>query len=388
MSNNRKKQALCIASVASNLDNFNRNNIDILQELGYEITLAANFHSKEDNNSQEEIVSFAKKMRAKGVHIVHIDFSRSPKKVGMQIKSIWQVRKLLKRRFDLIHCHTPICAAIVRAEAQKYRKKYGTKVFYTAHGFHFFTGAPLKNWMIFYPIEKMMSKYTDVLITINQEDYKRACKKFMAKKIVHIPGVGVNIEKLQKALEKRAEKRKELGVADEDIVFLSVGELNANKNHELAIKALAQMKIEGYNMSHIKYFICGIGKLENYLQDVIIKLGLDNTIKLLGYRKDVAEIYGASNIFLFTSKREGLSLALMEAMASGLPCVVSNIRGNRDLIDEAGGILVQSNSVKLWSEAIVKILKNSENMGKHNVDKIKNFSIEKVNNNLEGIYLQ
>ena len=140
-----KKQALCIATVASMLDNFNRSNVDILLNMGYEVTLAANFHSREDINSQEKIYAFVKEMRAEGIHIVHIEFSRSIINACMHAKAVLQVKKLLKRQFDLIHCHSPICAVIVRLLACTYRKKYGTKVFYTAHGFHFYKGAPLKN---------------------------------------------------------------------------------------------------------------------------------------------------------------------------------------------------------------------------------------------------
>ena len=223
------KEALCIASVASNLDNFNRNNVMILQSLGYEVTLAANFSSKEDINSQEKVDAFAKEMRAIDVRIINIDFSRSPLKVVYQIKSILQVRKLLARKFDLIHCHTPVCSVIVRILAQKYRKKIGTKVFYTAHGFHFFKGAPLKNWLVFYPIEKWMSRYTDVLITINKEDYRRASKKFHAKKTVYIPGVGIDTEKFSRNLyseRKVTALRTELGLSSDEKMLLSVGDHN------------------------------------------------------------------------------------------------------------------------------------------------------------------
>ncbi len=195
MNSDRKKKALCIASVASNLDNFNRSNVEILKNLGYEVTIAANFHTAEDINSREKLDAFAKDMEAQGAKVVQIDFSRNPAKLGMQIKSIRQVKELLKERFDLIHCHTPICAAIVRACAKKYRKQYGTKVLYTAHGFHFYKGAPLKNWLLYYPIEKWLSKYTDVLMVMNREDLDRAKRKFKAGKVVYVPGIGIDIER-------------------------------------------------------------------------------------------------------------------------------------------------------------------------------------------------
>lgn len=381
MGNHLKKQALCIASVASNLDNFNRNNVKILQELGYEVTLAANFYSKEDINSQEKINDFAKEMRAIGVHIIHIDFVRSPKKAVMQIKSILQVRKLLVRNFDLIHCHTPVCAVIVRTLAQKYQRKYGTRVFYTAHGFHFYTGAPLKNWLIFYPVEKWMSRYTDVLITINKEDYKRAKTKFHAKKTVYVPGIGVDTKKF--GTHRRSDEiRKELGIGADEKILLSVGELNENKNHEIVIRALAKCK------GRYHYIIVGQGRKREQLERLIRELELEEKVQLVGFRKDVADFYDAADAFVFPSFREGLSVSLMEAMASGLPVVCSRIRGNIDLIDEdKGGFFFDPADVDSVKVSIGKLMKSDKDMmGSYNHEKIKGFDLKKVEETMQKSY--
>ncbi len=387
---NRKKQALCIASVASNLDNFNRNNIDILQELGYELTIASNFHTEEDINSQEKIDAFAKEMRAKGVYIVQIDFTRNVKKISKQIKSIIQVRKLLKRKFDIIHCHSPICAAIVREEAKKYRKYYGTKVVYTAHGFHFYAGASLKAWMLFYPIERLMSRHTDVLITINQEDYKWARRTFYAKKIFYIPGVGIDVKRFKGNDKRRNEKRKEMGLHDNDIMLLSVGELNDNKNHQLAIRAMVQLKEKSVGeFSHLHYFICGKGNLKEYLEKMVKIFGLENQVHLLGYREDVPDLLNCADIFLFLSKREGLPMALMEAMASGLPSIVTKIRGNKELIRNGEeGCVIEQDADQL-SEAIVKLVKDENMRIKFQVNarmRIDRFDICNVNRRMRDIY--
>lgn len=384
------KKALVIASVASMLDNFNQSNIDILQKLGYEVTLAANFYTKEDSNSQEKINSFVKKMQTQSVRIVQIDFTRNLKKAGIQMKSVLQVRKLLKKRFALIHCHSPICSAIVRAEAQKYRRKYGTRVIYTAHGFHFFKGAPIQNWIVFYPVERFLSRFTDVLITINQEDYKRASKKFKAQRVAYIPGVGVDTNRFQKARKKRQEKRRELGISTDDIVLLSVGELNRNKNQELAIRALAVIRDHGQDMDHIKYMICGIGKLESYLKKLISELGLKNNIRLLGFREDMADIYGAADIFLFMSKREGLPMSLMEAMSSGLPSIVTNVRGNIDLIrNNIDGYVVEKDKNDV-ANAINKCISIDirKKMSKKAIDHIRAYDKKIVENKMRLIYRQ
>ena len=383
--NDYRKKALCIASVASNLDNFNRSNVDILLNLGYEVTLAANFHTKEDINSQEKIDEFAKEMRGKGVHIVQIDFSRKIKKIGYQLKSMIQVRQLLGREFDLIHCHSPICAAIVRAEAQKYRKKNNTKVFYTAHGFHFYRGASLKNWLVFFPVEWMCSHWTDVLIMINKEDYHLARRWMKAKKIVYVPGVGVDLTRFQNMKIDRTDKRKELGIKQEDILLLSVGELNKNKNHEMVIRALAQI-----SNPKLHYMIAGQGCLLEYLKDLATKLGIADKVHLLGYRTDVASLYYCSDIYVLPSIREGLNVSLMEAMASGLPCIVSKIRGNVDLIvDGKGGFLCEKNEVKDYVTAIKKLsdqigLRNQ--MGRVNMKGMESFSNIYVRNQMGRLY--
>lgn len=331
----RKKQALCIATVASNLDNFNRDNVDILLNMGYEVTLASNFHSKEDINSQKKTDAFAKEMRAKGVHIVQIDFSRSAGNIGMQLKSAWQVKKLLKRKFDIVHCHSPICAAIVRMEAGKYRKKYGMKVFYTAHGFHFYKGAPKRNWLLYFPAEWFLSWATDDLITITKEDYKRAKKYFHAKRIHYIPGVGVNIEKFARSDTDRDKVRARLGLCSSDIMLLSVGELNHNKNHKAVIEALEEIrKTDPDKFECLHYFIAGKGRLREKLERQARKLGVNSHLHLLGFCSDMSKLLMAADLFLLPSKREGICKSLMEAMAAGLPCIASDIRGNRDLMSE------------------------------------------------------
>lgn len=322
-----QKKALIIASVASMLDNFNRSNIDILLELGYDVTLAANFCTEEDINSQTKIDVFSNEMKAKGVRIVHIDFSRKIWNVNQQTKSIRQVRKLLENSFDLIHCHSPICATIVRAVAQRYRKQYGTKVIYTAHGFHFFKGARMRNWMIFYPIEKWMSHYTDILITINKEDYWRAKKYFSAKKTVYIPGVGINTEKFKIKDVDLERRRESFGLTSDDIMLLSVGELSDRKNQKIIIEALGQIK-----NTRLHYFIAGIGKLEDEYKRQARKFGIEENIHLLGYRTDISELCNIADVFVFPSKQEGLPMALMEAIACRTPVLCSNIRGNTDLV--------------------------------------------------------
>ncbi len=345
-----KKKALVIASMASMLDNFNRNNIDILDKMGYEITLAANFRD-EDSNSLEKNQAFHKEMESKGYKVVHIDFSRSISNIPKQIKSFKQVKSLLKNSFDIVHCNSPICSVITRLAYRKCRKKNNGKLLYTAHGFHFYDGAPKKNWFIYYPIEKFCSRFTDVLITINKEDYTRARKRFCAKKTVYIPGIGVDVGKFSNICIDRKEKRAELGLTDNDIMILSVGELNENKNHSVVIKAISQIQD-----TKIHYFIAGKGDLDYFLKDLAGKYNVN--LHLLGFRTDVAELYKCADIYVLPSIREGLNMSLMEAMASGLPCIGSKIRGNTDLIEKDELLMAPTDCVG-YASSIRRIINDS-----------------------------
>ncbi len=368
-----KKKALCLASMASNLDNFNRNNVKLLQELDYDVSLAANFCTSEDSSSQKKINSFRKEMKTDGVHTVQIDFTRKVFNVKKQIKSIRQIRRLLTQGYDLIHCHTPICAAITRLCAMKYQKKGEVRVIYTAHGFHFFKGAPIKNWLFFYPVEKWLSRYTDVLITINKEDYRRAKKYFKARKTVYVPGVGVDTKKFAPRQSGRDEIRKELNLKDNQIMLLSVGELNENKNHISVVKAIKD--------TDYVYVIVGKGEKKAELESTAKECNVD--LRLMGYRSDVADFYDAADVYVLPSLREGLNVSLMEAMASGLPVACSNIRGNTDLINE---FLFNPRNLNDIKSAILKVVDNKDNLGKNILNIIKKYDTSKINSIMTEIY--
>lgn len=369
------KKALIIGSMASMLDNFNRNNISILDSLGYEITLAANFKD-EDSNSLKKNQLFRKEMELKGYKVVHIDFSRSISNLPKQIKSVKQVRSLLKNKYDLVHCNSPICSVITRLAYEKYRRRVDGKILYTAHGFHFYDGAPKKNWCIYYPVEKLCSWFTDVLITINKEDYNRAKKYFHAKKTVYVPGIGIDVKKFADVCIDRSAKRSELGIKDNDIMLLSVGELNENKNHSAVIKALGQIQDR-----RIHYFIAGKGDLDNYLKNLASTHNVN--LHLLGFRTDVAELYKCADIYVLPSKREGLNVSLMEAMASGLPCIASRIRGNTDLLSFS--LFSPTDKIEI-KNALIESISKIEKLAKNNPNRIKQFSTEIVNERMNWIY--
>lgn len=248
---------------------------------------------------------------------------------------------------------------------------------YTAHGFHFYHGAPLKNWIVFYPVEKWLSRYTEVLITINREDYKRAKEKFMAKETVYIPGVGVDTDRFAPSKSGREKIRSEFELQESQLMLLSVGELNDNKNHEMVIRA-----IQGLNLV---YVIVGKGELKEKLGNTAKKCGVD--LRLAGFRNDVADFYSAADIYVLPSIREGLNVSLMEAMAGGLPIACSRIRGNVDLIDEGkGGCFFDPKLRDSVFAAIQNAINYKDIFGVYNRRKIRTFNIYEINNIMRNIY--
>lgn len=331
-----------------------------------------------DIATNELISQVPKCYREWGCTIYQIDTSRSPLNIG-NINAIKQLSKIVaKEKYDIVHCHTPVAAMCTRIACRKVRKQ-GTKVFYTAHGFHFYKGAPLKNWLLYYPVEKICSYFTDVLITINKEDYKLAKKKMKAKCIEYVSGVGIDLQKFENTKVDKALKRKELGIPQNATLLISVGELNKNKNHETVIRAIANLDVY--------YIIAGKGGLQNHLQDVINELNMTEQVKLLGFRNDIQDLCHISDIFIFPSFREGLSVSVMEAMACGLPVVCSNIRGNTDLIDKKGGVLFNPQNTELCRQAIKYVIgEDYRNFGEYNKLKANKFSVTSINNAMFKLY--
>ncbi len=317
-----------------------------------------------------------------GCGIYQLSCSRSPLSKG-NFKAINEIKNIVNNgHYDIVHCHTPIAAACTRVACRSVRKK-GTKVIYTAHGFHFYTGAPLKNWLLFYPIEKICSRWTDVLITINKEDYERANKKFNINRIEYIPGVGIDVKKYSNDFTDRIKKRKELIIPENAYILLSVGELNSNKNHQIVIRAISTL-----NDKSIHYVIAGKGIQNKELLRLAKELGIESRVHLIGYRTDVSELYKMADLYVLPSLREGLNVSLMEAMSSGLPCIASNIRGNRDLIDDnKGGYLVSPNQCECFAKSITDIKIHLLEYGIYNKNKALMYDQDLINEKVKLLYV-
>lgn len=378
------KKALIATSVASMIDQFNMPNILLLSEMGYEVTVAANFDSS-GSITEARAKDLIRRLECMGVKVVNVPIPRRIMAVGSIIKSYRILKKLSRKNgYDILHCHSPIGGAVARMAVRRERKRGMTKTVYTAHGFHFYRGAPKKSWLLYYPVEKFCSRFTDVLITINGEDYELAKRKMRCGRVEYVPGVGVDESELSARFTDAASKRKQFGIPGEAPVILSVGELNANKNHESALRAFADL---GNTDAH--YVIAGKGELFKKLVCLSRELGIEDRVHLLGYREDVKDIYRIADVFLHLSFREGLPVSVIEAMASGLPIVASRIRGNVDLVEDGGGILVSADDVDGAADAIERLLssrKMRDEMSAYNKEAAKKYSVENVVGLLEKIY--
>lgn len=376
------KKALILASVASMIDLFNRDNIEILRELGYEIDVAANF-KQGSITSQDRVNEYWQELVEKEIKVYHMPIPRNIFKLKAIMKAYKMVKSLVKENnYEIVHCHSPIGGVIARMACRTARRQ-GTKVIYTAHGFHFFKGAKLIAWIIFYPIEKICSRFTDVLITINKEDFRRALK-FHAKCVKYVPGIGVHTGEFRCAMVDKQAKRAEFGIDQEDFVFMSTGQISIRKNQEIIIRALAKI-----HMPKVKYLIVGFGEMEEWLKKLAKELGIEKNVIFAGYRSDVKELLQVVDAFAFPSLQEGLPVALMEAMASGLPIICSQIRGNTDLIDNGvGGYMYSSDDVDGFATGMKKIIEQSKDnmMKKHNQEKIKKFDVAVVMQEMKRIY--
>lgn len=346
-----------------------------LVEEGHTVDIAANTN----------ISNVPKEYMELGCKVFPISCTRKPLNKGTWI-AIKELKQIVSQgNYDIVHCHTPIAAMCTRLACRKARKK-GTKVIYTAHGFHFYKGAPLKNWLLYYPIEKFCAHFTDVLITINKEDYALAQKKMKAKRVEYVPGVGIDVSKFANAVVDRDAKRDEIGVPRDVFLLLSVGELNKNKNHETVIRALAQIKDK-----NVHYAIAGKGPLYDYLISLSKELDIQDQVHLLGFRSDIPELYKIADIFVFPSLREGLGLAAIEGMAAGLPLVVSDNRGAKSYaVDTVNALICPvGNKVAAYVDAINKMLNNASMrmaMGEYNFDFSKNFEVKEINERMKEIY--
>lgn len=295
------------------------------------------------------------------------------------------LKKVIKEgNVEVIHCNTPVGGMVGRLCGKMNGVK---KIIYTAHGFHFYKGAPLFNRTVLKWAEMFMAHWTDAILTMNEEDFHSA-KKFRLRKggkVYYVPGVGINTEEFFSVRIDKQAKRDKLGLSMDDIVCISMGDLIPRKNYETSIKAIALC-----NNPKVHYLICGRGPELDNLKNLAKELGVENQIHFLGFRTDIKDLSKVADIFLFTTLQEGMPRSMMEAMASGLPCIASKIRGNVDLLEEGiGGYLVPAKEENAVADRLNRLVENPdlrERMSKINLERIKGFDIGVVKSRMEEIY--
>ena len=332
---------LYTATVLSHICQFHLPHMQHLQEQGWEVHVAAHDNLAVKNGLQ---LKYCDKF-------IETPFSRSPKSPD-NFKAYKQLKKMLaEEHYDVILCNTPMGGIVTRLAAKKTRKQ-GTKVIYMAHGFHFYKGSSKKAWLVFYPIEKYMAKKCDLLITVNQEDYALAQKKFGKRtKVAHIHGVGVDEKRYHPATpEEQLTMRKAEGLSKDDFVILCTGELNENKNQKTLISAAALLKDK---IPNLKVLLAGNGPKEQELRDQIQAKGMEDIVKILGYRTDLEKVVPAVDLVVSCSKREGMPLNIIEAMLCKKPVIASHNRGHDELVrDNKTGVLLPPEDAAGFAEAL------------------------------------
>lgn len=337
------KKVLLVATVQSHIGQFHKPLMRLLKENGWEIHVAARNNLAEKNGLQLEYPDA----------VFDIPFQRSPLDLR-NLGAYRQLKRLLSStHYDVVHCNTPVGGALARLAARKARKR-GTKVYYTVHGFHFYKGAPIKNWLIYYPIEKWLARYTDKLIAVNEEDYDLARRRFSCP-VSRIHGVGANSEKYR-IIDREEQKklRAELGLTGR--VLIAVGELLPNKNQKTAIRVLKKILA---SFPDACLLIAGNGPQKENLEKLARAEGVQDRVRFLGYTTQLQRYLEASDIEVACSYREGLPLNVLEAMLCGKPVVASDNRGHRGIIQEGvNGFLVPPDDINAYAEAICRLLSN------------------------------
>lgn len=369
------KKVLVISNLGRHFRFFGQYDYKVLLDLGFDVHIAANFEEKIDNFDDTRVIKH------------QIDFKRNPFNYR-NLYAYFQLKKLFNSHFfQIIQTQSPSGGFYSRLAAVSTRRK-GSKVIYTAHGFHFYKGAHIVNWFTFFVIEKLLGYFTDCLITINKEDYLTANRFKLARNVRFIPGVGINLSKFQNKQQKDLIRTK-YNYNINDFILISVAELNNNKNQEMLINVILRLKEK---INNIVLILVGNGKnYEKYFK-LIKKYELEDNVKLLGQRNDIPELLSLSDIFVTASRREGLPVSVMEAMAVGLPIVATNCRGNIDLvINNENGYVVNIDDVSSFAEKIETLYSNKELINlfaSKSIELIKKFDIKNVSQEMKSIYKQ
>lgn len=350
-----------------------------LSENGFEVEIACSVVGNRIEEVRQKLNGYVN-----AIHLVRL--VRSPVS-PTNFKGYKDMKKVINSgNYDIIWTNEPVMGLTTRLAARKARKN-GTKVFYMVHGFHFYKGAPKLNWLIYYPIERFAAHFCDKLITINNEDYKLASKKFHCD-VARIHGIGVSAECYHTI--SRDEKKQRLsaeGMSGDEFIVLCTGELNENKDQKTLIAAAAKLKNK---IPNLKVFLAGKGVLEEQLKAQVLELDLNDVVKFLGYRKDLFSLTPAVNMVVSCSHREGMPRNILEAMLCKKPVVATENRGHNELVDnEITGYLIKPGDSDTLAQKIYKIYSSKDDaviMGNMGFKKVQSYTTSSVQNEFRNIF--
>ena len=372
-------KVLIVATVGGFLPQFEMNDVRILQEYGAQVHYASNFRNSIYKLDQESLSE-------QGIICHPISIEKSPFHIRPNFKAFRQLRKIIdEENIQIVHCHNPTGGVLARLAAATSHSR--PKAIYTAHGLHFYRGAKLRNWLLYYPVERLLAHFTDCLITINKEDYDRA-ERFHLKQggiVRQIHGVGVDLDKFNVHSELRDGIRSKLKIPKDAFHIVTAAELNENKDQSTVIEAIAQL-----NDPDIYYSICGKGPAADQLKKQIQSHNLQGRVRLLGYCNHMETLLQSADCFAFPSKREGLGIAAVEALACGIPVIAADNRGSREYMkDGVNGIVCPPGSTDAFARAI-HWLKSDKTMQMQMAEKcresVKHFGIPDTEKRMRAIY--
>ena len=313
---------------------------------------------------------------------IDVPINRNPLHFGNISALIILARRIKSENILNVHCHTPSGGLVGRL-----LKLFipNLNVIYTAHGFHFYKGAPFLYWLTFFVIELLLSPLTKAIITINNEDYNLS-RKLLKRNTYKINGVGVNLDRFKPDEIARKKGREELGIKENSLVLIYVAQFIDRKNHDFLLKAFSEyLRINPNSI----LLLLGNGPLENRQLQLAEELNIAKYIRFLGYRKNVEYYYQLSDIAISVSKQEGLPMNLVEGLSTGLTIIASDVRGHRDIILQSSGNLLFKLNYKSFLEAIlsmnIKTVNNIERK-KQNIESAKKFNIHSSLDAMKKIY--
>lgn len=367
------KKVLFVATIHKHFLTFHLPYIQLLKEMGVEVHCVANGSDK---------VPFVDRQFT-------LPLQRSPYR-WKNIRAIRELKRLIEtERYDLVHCHTAMGAFAARLASINGRREGWLRVLYTAHGFHFCQGSPWYYWVIYYPIEWFLSRFTDAIITINEEDYQIICSSsFRQKKSYKIAGIGVDSSRLMRVDSgRKAELRQQQGIDPADFVLIYIAEYSKNKNHQWLIDLMPELLVR---IPSLRLLFAGRGQYMEAMKEHARQKQVDSSIEFLGFRTDIGELIALSDVGISVSRREGLGLNLAEIMFSGLPVVASINRGHRELVlPNQTGYLVSLTNPAHFIDAIIRLYEDPSKrvaMGEAGYRFVQQYSLENSLRSTRAIY--